>query len=164
MTKLKFTNRVAAFYLVAALLLPTFQPAFGAFPGRISDVGLTRTGSLVGQVVDNSGKPVANSAVEITASGQKAALATTNELGYFSIDNLQAGVYVASAPGTAKMVRVWAARTAPPAASDGLLLVQPEHTVRAQGARSFLRAHWLKIAIGLGIAGGVMAIAANDAS
>ena len=132
MTKMERTTRMAAFYLVGAILLPVFQPAFAASPRQISDVGLSITGNLVGQVVDGRGKPVANSPVEITASGRKPVLTTTNELGYFSVDNLRAGVYVASAPGIAKTVRVWAPRTAPPAASDGLLLVQPERTARAQ--------------------------------
>lgn len=167
MTKMKRTNRIAAFYLVGAILLPAFQPAFGASPGPIFDVGLSSTGSLVGQVVDDRGKPVANSPVEIAASNRKAVLTTTNEFGYFTVDNLRAGVYVATAPGTAKMVRVWAPHTAPPAASNGILLVQPERTARAQNGypgQQFLQTHWKKLALGLAIVGGVVALAQIDAS
>ena len=140
MTNIKFGKRSAALYLIGALLLPTIQPAFGASQGRIADVGLTSTGRLVGQLVDNQGIPVTNSKVELAKSGQKATLVTTDEHGYFAIDNLPAGVYVATAPGTARMVRVWAPRTAPPAASDGLLLVQPETTLLAvQSTVGFLQ-------------------------
>lgn len=163
MTTKRFTQRLAAFYVLAAILVPTFQPAFGAGPGRIADVGLTSTGALVGQVVDNQGKPVANSPVEISASGKKATLATTNDQGYFSFDRLPAGVYVAATPGTAKMVRVWAPRTAPPTANKGVLLVQPQATARAQspGCVEFLQAHGLKLVLGGVAAAGIIALAEN---
>jgi len=161
MTNPKFTKRVAAFYLMAALFLPTFQPAFGASPGRITDVGLSSAGRLVGQLVDSQGNPVVDSTIEIAKIGEKPAAAKTNARGYFAVDNLQAGVYVASAPGTATMVRVWAPRTAPPSASDGLLLVQPENTVRAQNGGQFLQAHWVKLLVAGGIVGVIVAVVAN---
>lgn len=164
MTMKTFTKRMAACYLAAALLVPAFQPAFGAGPSRITDVGLTNAGVLVGQVVDNQGKPVANSPVEIAAAGQKATRATTNESGYFAVNNLSAGVYMASAPGTEKMVRVWSPRTAPPAASQGVLLVQPELTARAQGKDgkgskgAGFNCNWKCMAIGVGVGAGLVAI------
>lgn len=166
MTIKKPMIRKAAFFLVAAVLLPAIQPAFGAGPARIADVGLTSAGALMGQVVDSQGKPVANSPVEIAAAGRKPTLATTNDQGYFAVNNLSAGVYVASAPGTSKMVRVWSPRTAPPAASQGVLLVQPELTARAQskdgkgskGGGGLMNCNWKCIAIGVGIGGGLAAI------
>jgi hypothetical protein len=154
---------MATLFLIGALVLPTMQPAFAASPGRIADVGLSGTGRLVGQLVDTQGRPVVNSAVEISKTGEKPTLATTNELGYFAVDNLQAGVYVASAAGTVQMVRVWAPRTAPPAASNGLLMVQPENTVRAQ-AGLFGNVGLTVVLVGLGIGGGIWAIVANNPS
>ena len=154
---------MAAFYVIAALVLPSVQTAYGASNERITDVGLTSTGRLVGQLVDSHGKPVANSAVQIAKTGEKPALARTDAAGYFAVDNLQADVYVASAPGTARMVRVWAPRTAPPAASEGLLLVQPENTVRAQNGGLFANP-WLTILILGGIGGGIAAVIANNSA
>jgi len=154
---------MAAVFLMAALFLPTIQPAFGASQGRITDVGLSDTGRLVGQLVDTQGRPIRNSSVELAKRGEKAALATTNELGYFAVDNLQAGVYVATAPGTSQMVRVWAPRTAPPSASNGLLMVQPETTVRGFTAAGG-GINWWTVGIVGGIVGGIVAVVANNSA
>lgn len=141
----------------------------------MTDVGLTNSGALVGQVVDSLGKPVANTPVAIGAQGKVPTEATTNAQGYFTVNKLPAGVYVAATAGSAQMVRVWAARTAPPAASKGLLLVESQDVARAnlghggnkaggkgKGAGGFVRDHWVKLAIGAGIAGGIIALVDDD--
>jgi hypothetical protein len=56
----------------------------------------------------------------------------TDAAGRFQTGPLSGGVYLASAPGGAAIVRLWKGDVAPPSASNGLLIVSDEQTARGQ--------------------------------
>ncbi|MCA9234375.1 MAG: carboxypeptidase regulatory-like domain-containing protein [Planctomycetales bacterium] len=110
-----------------ALAAPTGQAA--AHP---SDVALAAGGELVGQLVDAQGAPLANAPVSIQSQGREVVQATTDAQGQFRITGLKGGVYEIVAPGHYQAYRFWAPRTAPPAATAGVLMVADGDLARAQ--------------------------------
>jgi len=97
------------------------------------DVVLQDKGVLVGRIVDAQGLAVANSPVSFQTGGKEVVRVVSDEMGRFQVTGLQGGVYQVASTGHQGVYRLWAPRTAPPAAAKGLSLVsQPVDVVRGQ--------------------------------
>ncbi len=97
----------------------------------VQDVS-TRAGTFAGQVVDHQGNPIADTVVAIGQNGSNVATAKTGPDGRFQFDAMQGGVYHVQAAGRTSVCRVWSENSAPPAATDGLLVVADSDVVRGQ--------------------------------
>ena len=132
-------RRLQSAAATAACLCMLAAPALAAPPApqRLAptDVALRDGGVLVGQLVDGQGAPLPAAMISIQSQGRPVAEAKTNDQGEFAVNGLKGGVYEIAAPGHQGAYRVWAPRTAPPAASNGVLLVSDADVVR--GANPF---------------------------
>lgn len=98
-----------------------------------SDVVLQDKGVLVGRILDTQGKAVANSPVSLQTGGKEVVRVVSDESGRFEAKGLKGGVYQVASKGHQGVYRLWAPRTAPPAAAKGLSIVsQPVDVVRGQ--------------------------------
>jgi len=98
-----------------------------------SDIVLQDDGALVGRIVDAQGLAVANTPVSVQTGGKEVARVLTDETGRFRVAELKGGVYQVASTGHQGVYRLWAPRTAPPAAAKGLSIVsQPTDVVRGQ--------------------------------
>jgi len=95
------------------------------------DVRLDNTGVLHGMVVDPQAKPVSGAIVALRASGQKPVIARTDSKGRFAVAGLRGGVYQLATGGGRKLLRVWSAQAAPPAAKPQAVVVAGQ-VVRGQ--------------------------------
>jgi hypothetical protein len=107
---------------------PTGTPQY-----RLSrDVQLDKNGLLNGQLINIAGEPVANTTIEIRHRNQRLDVAITNEDGEFRLRVNKTGAYLITVSGMQITCRCWTATAAPPAATDDLVLMSPEKTVRGQ--------------------------------
>lgn len=97
-----------------------------------SDVVLQEGGTLVGRIVDAQGKPVAKSPVSLQTGGKEVVRVTSDETGKFEAKGLKGGVYHVASTGHQGVYRMWAPKTAPPAAAKGLSIVAQPEVIRAQ--------------------------------
>ncbi|NOZ40691.1 MAG: carboxypeptidase regulatory-like domain-containing protein [Planctomycetes bacterium] len=98
---------------------------------RAADVALKRGGVLRGQVVNNAGIGIARATVELT-SGRQRWQTETDEQGWFQVAELSGGTYQLRVAGQTQVLRVWSAGTAPPSASQGVLVTPSTEIVRGQ--------------------------------
>lgn len=98
----------------------------------VSDVSLQDGGMLVGQIIDAQGKPQANTDVRVLHDGQAVASIKTNDNGQFAVRGLRGGVHEVQTAQTSETYRLWAPRTAPPAANQGVLLINDGQVLRGQ--------------------------------
>lgn len=99
----------------------------------VVDVALRDRGRLAGRVMSANGTALAGTPVSVAYRGQAIARTATDTQGRFALIGLRGGVYQISTPGTIRSVRLWAPRTAPPAAEQGITLVaQPQPVLRGQ--------------------------------
>jgi len=98
----------------------------------IQDVRLASGGILRGQIVSPQGKPAIGLRAEVLQAGRKVTEVRTDNQGRLVIGGLRGGVYTIvvhceatdDQPSlTERTVRLWAVGTAPPSASDGVLVV-----------------------------------------
>jgi hypothetical protein len=122
----------AALATVAMLFAPAAMAAPATHAIAPCDVALSDGGTLVGQLVDAQGAPLANAPVALLVGGKEVVRGTTNERGEFTVTGLKGGVYEVAAPGYQGIYRLWAPRTAPPAANQGMLMVAQGDFVRGQ--------------------------------
>lgn len=167
-------NLVSMFALVAlavgmGLSLNATARADGAASSAkpvIVDVALQEDGVLLGQVVNPQGVPVPDAAVRISDGKQQLGLAKTNQDGYFAFKGLKGGLYQMQAADGSGMFRLWAARTAPPSAQKGALLVSGQDLARGQMGprlRTWMQNPWVVGgAIGAAIAVPVAIVASDD--
>ena len=98
-----------------------------------SDVVLQDKGVLVGRIVDSKGTAVACTPVSLQTGGKEVARVVSDDRGRFEAKGLKGGVYHVASNGHQGVYRLWAPRTAPPAAARGLSIVsQPTDVVRGQ--------------------------------
>jgi hypothetical protein len=97
----------------------------------ISDVALQGNGVLKGQILNTTGIPQAKSQVAMIKDGKVLATAVTDTNGEFAVAGVTPGVYQIESPHAGGVYRVWAQRTAPPAAKNGVLMVGDTSVVRA---------------------------------
>ena len=106
----------------------------------VFDVGLHKSNTLIGQLVNEQGIPQVKQKVSLVQKNRLLVTATTDKNGYFAFSNVSAGTYNVVAPKAQGICRVWAPKTAPPAAQPGLLLVDGKGAIRAQDGPI---AYWL---------------------
>jgi hypothetical protein len=162
MSRRYLIQQMAAWLAVAGFCLP--QAALAAGPTgepspMILDVALQNNGTLVGQVLDAQGGPVARLAVSLRSATSELAAGQTNEQGYFAFSGLTSGTYQVTTPAGASVCRAWSRATAPPAARPALLMVADGSTVRGEcctflGTRPWLVAGLIASAIAIPIAVG----------
>jgi Carboxypeptidase regulatory-like domain len=96
------------------------------------DVALTSGATLSGRVVDHTGKAIEGAQVVVRQGKTEVAKTVTNKEGIYSFKNVKGGVYQVASGNTEGTFRVWAERTAPPAAKEHALLVMGENGARGQ--------------------------------
>lgn len=158
---MEWTKRLRGLLVATAsvsMLLPQFAYAASSGPlsnpssAAIRDVALRDGGVLTGQVLDTEGIPVAATPVAVMDRERAVATALTDKDGRFEMAGVKAGVYqVATAKGVT-VCRLWAPRTAPPAAQPDALVVNGNTLIRGadgcgSGVISFLSNPWVLGAI-----------------
>lgn len=133
----------------------------------VRDVALGAGGVIRGQVVNRDGLPDQGAVVSVSRDGETIATVKADEKGAFAIAGVSGGVYAISSGKATGVIRAWSHQTAPPAASEGVLLVPSDLTVRGQGCLQNLSL--AQIGLGgllvLGVVGGIIvATIDNDAS
>ena len=96
------------------------------------DVELDAAGCLQGLVFNAEGRPVADAPVMLCRVGHEVGRTRTDAAGRFRIGPLRGGTYELSAAGHGRLVRAWAATTAPPGAKSFALIVANDEVVRGQ--------------------------------
>ncbi|MCA9261144.1 MAG: carboxypeptidase regulatory-like domain-containing protein [Planctomycetales bacterium] len=126
-------QKIAAAIAVASMLLSPAAMANSPLPAaQPADVALADGGVLVGQLVDAQGAPLAGAPVALLAQGREVVRVATNEQGQFRVADVRGGVYQVAAPGYQGVYRMWAPRTAPPTASNGVLAISQGDVVLGQ--------------------------------
>jgi len=97
----------------------------------VADVALQSSGVLSGQVIDSAGTAVVGKVVRLT-NGRQIWQTQTDEKGCFQLASLPGATYQLDAVEQTQLIRAWAAGTAPPHASQGLLVSQTTDVVRGQ--------------------------------
>jgi hypothetical protein len=98
------------------------------------DVELRSGGVLVGQVMDQQGAAKAGTVVSIWQAEREVVSTQTDANGIFAAQGLRGGVYQVLTPEGQALCRFWAPETAPPAATDAVVLVTGQELVRGQWA------------------------------
>ena len=153
--------RAAAFTLSSAGLLvpqsvfattPVVQAEVQSVAPIVLDVALSQGGVMRGQIVNGQGQPIANAPVSLHHAGKEVASTSSDAEGNFAFSGLRGGQHVIVSGDQAGLCRVWTAETAPPSATQNMLLVQGNETVRGQwfGARP-------GTLLMLGVLGGIVA-------
>lgn len=96
------------------------------------DIALTTGGTFSGRVVDHNGKVLEGAQVTLRQGKNEIAKTVTNKDGLYTFKNMRGGVYQVSSGNTEGVFRVWAEKTAPPAAKEHALLVMGENGARGQ--------------------------------
>ncbi|MEX0679145.1 MAG: carboxypeptidase-like regulatory domain-containing protein [Pirellulales bacterium] len=131
------------------------QAAVGAM--AVQDVTLAPGGVLQGQVLDSEGFPVPQTDVSVWSSGQQVASTRTDVDGNFVVTDLRGGNYAVVAGEGGGLYRLWTENSAPPHASQRVLIVSGRDAQRGQSGFRFRRP-WRPTTIAiLGFAGGIVA-------
>ncbi|RMF97054.1 MAG: carboxypeptidase regulatory-like domain-containing protein [Planctomycetota bacterium] len=124
--------------VVSAVLLATTRSnaAETAKPRQHPQAGIAATvvdviavdGKLVGQVLDEKGRPAANTAVVVVRLDRKMAEVETDRRGVFRVP-LKPGMYRLAVGKRVFQCRVWEEKTAPPSARRAVLLLTADPKV-----------------------------------
>ncbi len=130
---------------------------------RPVDVALADGAMLYGRVVTPQGTPAAAARVALLQGDEPIAMVVTDEQGRFAIRDVAPGTYRLATESDVVPCRVWAAGTAPPAASATAALVHQPRVVRGQvPVPAFIANNpgWVAAAVfaGVAIAAGTVAI------
>ena len=106
------------------------------------DVSLRPGGVLVGQVMDQQGAAKAGTAVSIWQDEREVVNTRTDTNGIFAAQGLRGGVYQVLTPEGQALCRLWAPDTAPPAATDAVVVVAGQDLVRGQWAPTTMGASY----------------------
>jgi hypothetical protein len=98
----------------------------------VTDVALSATGELHGQVVQSSGRPVTNAAVQVSHKGRVIAEIKTDGAGRYGVKGLRSGLHVVKTSEGQQVCRFWTNHTAPAAAKKSLVMSADSHVVRGQ--------------------------------
>jgi len=132
MTFKKIQTILAAIACVGIVCPPGAVAAEPAHAAK--DVKLRAGGLLVGQVVNQQGAAQAGSVVSIWQNEREVVSTTADANGIFAAQGLRGGQYQILTPEGHSFCRLWAANTAPPAASDSAVVVTGDELVRGQWA------------------------------
>ena len=122
------------------------------------DVGLTQGGTFAGRVVDHTGAAMEGAEVVIKQGKTEVTRTITDKQGSFVASNLKGGVYTVASGATEGTYRVWSEKTAPPSASEQVLIVTGKNGARGQvGAMRGQLGDGLGtiVLVGLGVAAGI---------
>ena len=118
--------------LIPAPILSAATP--GAAPqlaaGQVADVELGARGTLQGQLLDGQGNAKANEVVALRGDNGQVVTTRTDQRGGFVFAGLRGGTYQCASGDSVAVCRVWSARTAPPQAKPGVLLIAGDQVVR----------------------------------
>ncbi|MBN2475038.1 MAG: carboxypeptidase regulatory-like domain-containing protein [Pirellulales bacterium] len=137
--------------LVLAAQSPARSPA-GGQQLRVRNASLTAANSLQGRVTDAQGAGLPHARVTMMQRDRQVVAATTDSHGSFVVANVPAGVYAISSAGSTGTYRLWAARTAPPSASAGILIVADDEVVRGNRLYDWMSEHYLLTYVGIAAA------------
>jgi len=98
----------------------------------INDVELKSGGILSGQVVDSAGQPLVGQAIVVRQSDRAPINSHTDEKGRFRLHGLSAGLCSIEYGEAPIVCRCWSPNTAPPAATNEVLLITGESIERSQ--------------------------------
>lgn len=129
LVNVKEKGRLAA--LVACVVISFPHLASGDPGATVKDVALQAEGTLNGHVVDSNGRPVP-SRIALLRQGKTVAQSRTESTGAFSVQGLTGGVYEIRTDQGTGLYRLWTAKSAPPSASQAIMLVNDAKVVRAQ--------------------------------
>jgi len=146
----KFQQRSCAWAAIAVLVFqpqcllaaePSVVPCSATAPLAraltVVDVALQADGVLHGQIVDKQGRPLVAAEVQIqSAATDKPWRSQTDAQGRFQFTGLSGANYSLQVGPQTQLLRVWAAGTAPPSATSGVLMVQDSDVILAQNCGS----------------------------
>ncbi|MFH1919241.1 MAG: carboxypeptidase-like regulatory domain-containing protein [Planctomycetota bacterium] len=98
----------------------------------VADAELDSLGFLHGRVFSARGVPAAGVTVVLRQTDRELARTDTDALGRFRLGQLRGGTYELSVGAQGRLVRAWAANTAPPAAGDVVVILGDGEVVRGQ--------------------------------
>ena len=98
---------------------------------QIKDVELDAAGTLRGKVLSRNNL-AGPSVIRVERTDGAAADATCDAEGCFAIHGLKGGVYQLRTPQHTEIVRLWSSHTAPPAATQHMVITPGTVTVRGQ--------------------------------
>ncbi len=130
MTIKKIQTILAAIACVGIVCPPSVMAAEATPVAK--DVALRPGGVLVGQVVNQQGTAQTGSVVSIWQNEREVVRTNTDKNGIFAAQGLRGGQYQILTPEGHSFCRLWAADTAPPAASDSAVVVTGDELVRGQ--------------------------------
>jgi hypothetical protein len=104
----------------------------------MTDVALNDGGTLQGQVVDGYNNGVPGVPVTVRSQDRNVAQTTTAENGQFVVQDLRGGVYHVATNQGAESFRVWAPRTAPPAAANRAIVYVQNNGTSGNGLKRIL--------------------------
>lgn len=174
--KIRFVQHAAAALACLGLLLPQSAFAAPAAGAMKSDVALRAGGLLVGQVVDAHGKALADAEVSVLLGEDEVVRTLTDKNGVFAAKGLRGGEYQIVAGGGQVAYRLWAEQTAPPAASNGVLIVTGSEIINGQcqtcppagcppqhgGIVGWVKSHPMLVAAGIAAAIAIPVAVADD--
>lgn len=130
MTRRSIQSVLAAIACVG-LVVPQSAPA--AEPVSLAkDVALRPGGVLVGQVMDQQGAVRAGTKVAVWQNEREVVTTATDKNGIFAVQGLRGGQYQLLTSEGQTLCRFWAPETAPPVATDTVVLVTGQDLVRGQ--------------------------------
>ncbi len=138
---MRFVSMFRRLALVLAVVgLSVASTANAADPARsvVSDVALQQGNALLGQILDQQGKPQQRAEVVLLQQGKLVAFTRTDKEGRFAFRGVRAGVHQLDTPYGGGVYRLWAPRTAPPSAKQGALIVSDETIARGQVDDGFM--------------------------
>jgi hypothetical protein len=98
----------------------------------VTDVALSATGELHGQLVQSSGRPVTNAAVQVSHKGSVIAEVRTDGAGRYAVKGLRSGLHAVKTPEGQHVCRFWTKHTAPAAAKKRLVMSVDSQVIRGQ--------------------------------
>lgn len=99
---------------------------------KILDVSLGQKGELTGFILDEQGKAVVRSRIQVRLGKNTVTETTTNAAGQFQVEGLRGGVYQIVHADGVSVFRVWKNGTAPRNAKTNALIVASRRVVRGQ--------------------------------
>lgn len=162
-TKL-FRMQIIALVCIGLMLPHTVIGAAPTPQVKMIDVALGNGGTLVGQVVDQQGLGIADAQVVILQQGRKPVQTVADKNGKFQAAGLNGGTAQVVTAGGQGVYRLWAANTAPPAASRSALLLSNGTVLRGQDYCGPMGGWLLPALAAGGIIAGVAVATSNTSS
>lgn len=130
----RFTRSLVVLLTVTSLLGVQIRlPAAGLVSSaKVVDVVLSPDGTLTGRVVDTRNRPRGGTIVDVKRGRRVVARARTDADGRYAITDLPGGLYQFRVDDSERLVRAWAAGTAPRGADRQLRVVADAPVVRGQ--------------------------------